>query len=333
MYKYLCLPQYALKLTRSIALLLIACCLLPMEANADAVTPSWQGVWDGTIGKSKVIVCLAANSNSAYRYQRYQTDIPLSQHGEEWIEETVTGELSGTWSLGDAQGDTLEGNWHNPKTQRTLPIHLKKLAGTDSSAPCESRAYKNGVAEDASNSKAPSAAVPVNAGSAKQPEFAYVIGDGSISAYRINDATGAFIPIPGATDAIKKRVSSVTISPSGAFAYVANVNGTISVFRINATTGTLTPVSDNTVAAGKYPLSITVNPTGTFAYVTNRDGTMTNGDGDTVSIYSINATTGMLTQVSGGIAFEVNEEISSITINPTGTFAYMEFQSCPEMRV
>jgi hypothetical protein len=55
--------------------------LIPLQANAADL--SWQGVWNGTVGKSKVIVCLTTNGSSSYRYQRYQTEIPLSQQGEE----------------------------------------------------------------------------------------------------------------------------------------------------------------------------------------------------------------------------------------------------------
>jgi len=134
-------------LIHAIALLLIALGLFPIQANAaDSLAPPWQGVWQGTLGKQKVTVCLAEKGKSAYRYQRYQTDIPLSPHGNEW-EETVHGVVSGIWTLAEAHGDELEGHWRNPTSQSTLPIRLKKAADVNGSAPCESSGYKSGLNE------------------------------------------------------------------------------------------------------------------------------------------------------------------------------------------
>ena len=84
---------------------------------------------------------------------------------------------------------------------------------------------------------------------------------------------------------------SVTVDPTGKFAYVANatVPGTVSAYFINAT-GALTSAS--TVVAGNYPISVTVDPSGQFAYVAN----LYSG---TVSAYTITATTGVLTAVTG----------------------------------
>ena len=84
---------------------------------------------------------------------------------------------------------------------------------------------------------------------------------------------------------------SVTVDPSGKFAYVENsFNGTggnsVSAYTIDATTGALTSVG--AVAAGTNPRSVTVDPSGMFAYVTN----LVSND---VSAYTINATNGVLT--------------------------------------
>ncbi|BBP00806.1 hypothetical protein SFSGTM_15140 [Sulfuriferula nivalis] len=264
------------------------------------------------------MVCLAANGKSAYKYQRHQTDIPLSRHGEEW-EESVNGVVSGVWRLSEAQGGSLEGDWQNPQSQRTLPIRLKKIVDADNSVPCETRAYKSGVSGDASAVSVPGTAVTVNAGNAKRPEYAYVvnIGDGTISAYSINSATGALTQV--ADSQLVAGASSITINPAGTFAYVATTKGDISIYRINPNTGALTQIEGSSVAVGKYPITVTVNPSGNIAYVTSNDSQTIS---QTILTYSINAKTGALTLIPGS-PLMLKEGISSFTINPAGTFAYV----------
>jgi len=132
--------------------------------------------------------------------------------------------------------------------------------------------------------------------------FAYVAnqGDfsinGSISAYRIDAATGALKPVPGSPFAKEIIPASVTVNPAGTFAYVANrSNGSISVFRINATTGALKSLPGRTFAKGFTPVSVAINPAGTFVYVEGID----DAEFSTIMVYRINADTGALTQIPG----------------------------------
>ena len=338
MYKISWLREGVRRLSRALVLLVVACCSLPLQANAvdpmqvnaaDSAVPSWQGVWDGTIGKSKVTVCLAANGKSAYSYQRYQTDIPLLHHGDEW-EESVNGVVSGVWRLTEAQGDSLEGDWQNPKSQRTLPIHLKKIAVENNSAPCESRAYKSGTSGGASATEALGTAV--STGGEKRSEYVYVAnqGDKTVSAYRISAATGMLTPIKGSPFAIGISPSSVTVNPAGTFAYVLvskdgldSVSDTeILIYRINAATGTLTRMTGNPVWHGKSyvdptNISMTIDPTGSFAYIINDYS---------ILAYRINTSTGRFTQVHGGsIAVpEYEHHPLFVKINSAGTFAFVE---------
>lgn len=53
---------------------------------------------------------------------------------------------------------------------------------------------------------------------------------------------------------------SVTVDPSGKFAYVANVGGDVSAYTINATTGALTSIGP-AVAAGHSPIFVTTTRT------------------------------------------------------------------------
>jgi DNA-binding beta-propeller fold protein YncE len=87
---------------------------------------------------------------------------------------------------------------------------------------------------------------------------------------------------------------SVTIDPSGQFAYVANVSSNnISVYTVGSD-GSLTP--GTAVAAGTNPYSVTVDPSGKFAYTTNV------GD-NTVSGYTIQGN-GALISTGAAVPFE-----------------------------
>ena len=131
--------QSALRHPRSMAALLLACLWL-FAATCQAADPAWQGVWSGTIGKANVSVCLSENGPSEYRYQRYQKDIPLTRKDNQW-QEAADGTITGIWTLDNPQGDTLEGTWQSPKTRRSLPIHLGRVADVGNEPACESQAH------------------------------------------------------------------------------------------------------------------------------------------------------------------------------------------------
>ena len=154
--------------------------------------------------------------------------------------------------------------------------------------------------------------------------FAYAANNASndVSAYTINATTGALTPVPGSPFAAGLNPVTVTVHPSGQFAYVANAFnggiGDVSAYTINATTGALTPVPGSPFAAGLNPVTVRVHPSGQFAYVTNYFQ-------NDVSAYIINATTGALTPVPGS-PFAAGLSPVSVTVHPSGQFAYVANQ-------
>ncbi len=107
--------------------------------------------------------------------------------------------------------------------------------------------------------------------------------------------------------------SSVTVDPSGKYAYVANFsNNTISQYKIGPD-GALSPMTPATVVTGLYPSSVTVGPSGKYAYVANY------GD-STFSQYKI-GTGGLLSAMTPSIVAS-GQYPRSITIDPLGKFAY-----------
>jgi 6-phosphogluconolactonase (cycloisomerase 2 family) len=156
-------------------------------------------------------------------------------------------------------------------------------------------------------------------------KFAYVAnGDStprSVSMYTINGANGALKYF--GTIAAEGFPTSVIVDPSGQLLYVAAETdsgtpgpGSVSMYAINATTGALTSlgtIATGTMIAESSSNSIVVDPTGAFAYVTNSGS-------NNVSMYSINATTGVLT--SGGL-IDAGTTPLSVAVDPTGKFAYV----------
>lgn len=165
------------------------------------------------------------------------------------------------------------------------------------------------------------------------PQFAYVANYNSndVSAYSI--ANGVLTAI-GSNVPAGTGPSAITVVPSGKFAYVANLTSSdISAYTVHSTTGALTQVScsgDITVCngvnflAGSNPSAVTVDPSGQFAYAANPNS-------NDISAYTINTTTGVLTQINctGGITvcngnnFLAGANPSSVTVDHTGQFAYV----------
>ena len=92
--------------------------------------------------------------------------------------------------------------------------------------------------------------------------------------------------------------------------------------------GALTPISGSPFAAGVGPRAIAIDPSGKFAYVTDigHPGHGRRKSPSTLSAYSINASTGALTQVSGS-PFAFGPGPSGIAIDPLGECVYVTASS------
>jgi 6-phosphogluconolactonase (cycloisomerase 2 family) len=146
----------------------------------------------------------------------------------------------------------------------------------------------------------------------------------AITMYTINPTTGVLTPTTPATVPTGWCPQGIAIDPLGRFVYTANSNdSSVSMFTINQTTGVLTPTSPasvSTMIPGELlsqPGFLTVDPTGSFLYAPALDS-----DGATVSMFTINQTSGLLTPTSpatvltAGIPFQV-------TVTTSGKFAYV----------
>jgi YVTN family beta-propeller protein len=149
---------------------------------------------------------------------------------------------------------------------------------------------------------------------------------GDISMFTIDANTGALT----STGQIAAGISpSVSIHPSGKFAYSANYGdpygtsaGDISMYTIDSSTGTLTSMGNVDQSEGFGPWSMVVHSSGNFAYVVNLGDL--NGDRSGLFLYDIDATSGALTEV--GLADGGGQCPVSIALDPSGKFAYVADQ-------
>jgi DNA-binding beta-propeller fold protein YncE len=130
-------------------------------------------------------------------------------------------------------------------------------------------------------------------------KFAYVLLDGSISAYTIDGTTGALMAVAGSPFAVDSGPGFIIMNPQGSFIY-AIASGGIYGYAINASTGALTTVVGSPYVAGTGPFSITIDPSGGFIYVsTYTSGPQYIPSDYALVAYAINPVTGALTAVPG----------------------------------
>ncbi|MGH3609986.1 MAG: beta-propeller fold lactonase family protein, partial [Pseudonocardiaceae bacterium] len=179
--------------------------------------------------------------------------------------------------------------------------------------------------------------------------------DGSLT--QLGSGTGCLVDsstnfVSGCTasnDSTLRGASSIAISPDGNYAYVAARNSqAVTIYARNPTTGTLarvtgatgcveesgtSPCAQGTAGIGLAgPNSISIAPDGRHVYVSS----YTNGSGDTVAVFSRDASTGALTQLagkqgcfSGGgadpacTAVPVLGGAFAVTTSPDGSYVYV----------
>jgi 6-phosphogluconolactonase len=109
----------------------------------------------------------------------------------------------------------------------------------------------------------------------------------SISVYSINSGNGALTPVTGSPFPTFSNPFTFALTPSGKFLYVLN-SEISAVFAYTVTSGVLQAVAGLPVPVGNGPIAIAVDPAQPFVYVANSAD-------NTVSVLSINASTGALT--------------------------------------
>jgi 6-phosphogluconolactonase (cycloisomerase 2 family) len=154
--------------------------------------------------------------------------------------------------------------------------------------------------------------------------YATNFGENTVSEYVIGAGgsanPGALTPLPTPTIAAGLKPFSVSVEPTGQYAYVANYgSASVSEYTIG-TGGQLSPVGAGTVATGSYPNGVTIDPADKHAYVANLKDS-------TVSQFSI-GTDGVLNPLTPATVSTLPTSTgvtnpSTIAIEPYGKYAYV----------
>ncbi len=115
---------------------------------------------------------------------------------------------------------------------------------------------------------------------------------GSVSSYAVNETAGALAPTTGSPLATGASPAALAVDPTGRYLYAANTPAAnqIGVYYLTPTNGALGAAS--TATAGAAPTGLAIDPAGTYLYVADSGASA-------VSMYSIDAASGALTQVKG----------------------------------
>ena len=172
-------------------------------------------------------------------------------------------------------------------------------------------------------------------------KFIYVVNEvrfgttvGNISAFSIDNATGALTSVGTTADLGGVPATALAFAPSGEFAYVtyippdpqnANNFDTVKTFGVSPTSGRFTVTPIGSAPTGDNPWALVVTPGGHFAYVASLS---TQGSVAQLSNYSINQTTGVLTlENSFTISPASGQAPLSLAMDSEARFLYVGLES------
>jgi len=149
--------------------------------------------------------------------------------------------------------------------------------------------------------------------------FAYVVnfnngGSGTVSGFTVNQTNGSLTSTGQniTTGGAAADGPAAVLIVGGKFLYTANDGGSVSGFTIDNITGLLTTMSGSPFAAGFSPSALAATPDGKFLYAANTGGA-------TITGYSINATTGVLSALG---EVPTSSGSAGLAVHPTGKFLY-----------
>lgn len=151
-------------------------------------------------------------------------------------------------------------------------------------------------------------------------EFAFVPNNASsnVSVFAVNSTNGQLTAV-GPPFAAGGAPEWAVSDASGKYVYVLDdLDNSINAYGV-ASTGILSPLAPPTIGGVSNPFSATVSPTGKFLYVTNWTAA-------SVSVFSIDPTSGNLAAI-GGSPFGTGVLPTSFAFEPSGTYAYVANQA------
>jgi 6-phosphogluconolactonase len=256
---------------------------------------------------------------------------------------TSRGRTNVLWNSSDPSVATFDGSSVNPGRAASLGLGTTAVSASSGSV---------------SGSAALTVAPPVPG----QARFAYVASDGdsTLSAYRIDGSTGLLTTNGIITLGDPNHPVALTTDPLHKFLYAGNLNNfSMSAFAIDPPSGTLSPLPDSPFPT-QFPWAIVVHPSSKFLYVASGPGSVlvysldgsgtptftsqtasanggtialaidpqgkfvytANVNANTVSVYSIDPSTGALPPVLGS-PFAAGPNPCSVSVDPSGRFLFV----------
>lgn len=156
--------------------------------------------------------------------------------------------------------------------------------------------------------------------------YAVLFSDNVVVPYPING--DGSLAAAGATAATGALVRGCDIDPTGRFLYAANggASGSVSQFELNLTSGAISQIAPATVSAGTNTFNVEVHPSGRFLYAANIGSPNQADAGDLISIYSIDANTGALTELGASPVSTAADPVD-IVVHPNGRFLFVANQT------
>jgi len=156
-------------------------------------------------------------------------------------------------------------------------------------------------------------------GSSHHTAYATTPLNGSVSVFRVDSHTGRFTELPGSPFQAGISPSVILVDPAEKYAYVSNGGeNDISLFKIGKNFS-LTEIMPRT-PAGTNPSSMAMDSAGKFLYVCN-SGFIGGIFSNTVSVYSIDSSSGVLTQVGNPVDVGFNPVY--LKVSPSNKFLYV----------
>jgi 6-phosphogluconolactonase len=162
----------------------------------------------------------------------------------------------------------------------------------------------------------------------------HVAASAAISGFSIA-LNGTLSATPGDPIATGFQPRTLTVDPSGGFLYATipstslGASNQVFGYAIDPLTGVLSPIAGSPFSAGESPVSAAADASGRFLYVANNANS---ADGNSISGFSIYATTGVLTRAPG-TPVSAPSSPSSVVVDPSGQFVYAGLSGPEGVRV
>ena len=142
----------------------------------------------------------------------------------------------------------------------------------------------------------------------------------NISAFSVDQSTGALTPLPNSPVAFEVDPFFITLDLKQNFLFLADPSdGLVRVYRIDQNTAALQEVNGSPYPAGQEPQSIAVHPANHLIYVTGLHDS-------NVYAFQFDATSGTLSPVAGSPFPAAANSVGSgrsVAVDPLGKFLYM----------